>query len=66
MRKGPLQVDVYGRDDQTKLSAGKLLTIDNQIDPDDRNGEAEGGLRESRKHAVAEPVCERAPAAGNA
>ncbi len=32
MRKGPLQVDVYGRDDQTKLSAGKLLTIDNQID----------------------------------
>ena len=32
MRKAPLQVDVYGRDDQTKLSAGKLLTIDNQID----------------------------------
>jgi len=32
-RKGSLQVDVYGRDDQTKLSAGKLLTIDNQIDP---------------------------------
>jgi len=33
MRQGPLQVDVYSRDDQTKLSAGKLLTIDNQIDP---------------------------------
>jgi membrane fusion protein, multidrug efflux system len=33
MRQRPLQVDVYGRDDQTKLSAGKLLTIDNQIDP---------------------------------
>ena len=33
LRKGPMQVDVYGRDDQTKLSAGKLLTIDNQIDP---------------------------------
>jgi multidrug efflux system membrane fusion protein len=33
MRQSPLQVDVYGRDDQTKLSAGKLLTIDNQIDP---------------------------------
>ncbi len=32
LRKGPMQVDVYGRDDQTKLSAGKLLTIDNQID----------------------------------
>ncbi len=28
----PLEVDVYSRDDQTKLSAGKLLTIDNQID----------------------------------
>lgn len=33
MRQGPLQVDVYSRDDVTKLSAGKLLTIDNQIDP---------------------------------
>jgi multidrug efflux system membrane fusion protein len=33
LRKGAMQVDVYGRDDQTKLSAGKLLTIDNQIDP---------------------------------
>lgn len=33
MRQGPMHVDVYGRDDQTKLSAGKLLTIDNQIDP---------------------------------
>lgn len=33
MRKGPMQVDVYSRDGQTKLSAGKLLTIDNQIDP---------------------------------
>jgi multidrug efflux system membrane fusion protein len=32
LRRGPMQVDVYGRDDQTKLSAGRLLTIDNQID----------------------------------
>ena len=32
MREGTLTVDVYSRDDQTKLSAGKLLTIDNQID----------------------------------
>jgi multidrug efflux system membrane fusion protein len=32
MRKGPLQVDAYSRDDQTKLASGKLLTIDNQID----------------------------------
>ena len=33
MRQGALQVDVYSRDDQTKLATGKLLTIDNQIDP---------------------------------
>jgi multidrug efflux system membrane fusion protein len=33
MQKGALQVDVYSRDDQSKLSTGKLLTIDNQIDP---------------------------------
>lgn len=33
MKQGSLEVDVYSRDDQTKLSTGKLLTIDNQIDP---------------------------------
>ncbi|HEX5433678.1 MAG TPA: MdtA/MuxA family multidrug efflux RND transporter periplasmic adaptor subunit [Candidatus Angelobacter sp.] len=33
LRKGSLQVDAYSRDDQTKLATGKLLTIDNQIDP---------------------------------
>lgn len=32
MKQGSLNVDVYSRDDVTKLSAGKLLTIDNQID----------------------------------
>ncbi len=32
MAKGALSVDVYSRDDQTKLSTGKLLTIDNEID----------------------------------
>jgi membrane fusion protein, multidrug efflux system len=32
MRQGPLQVDAYSRDNQTKLSTGTLLTIDNQID----------------------------------
>lgn len=31
--KGPLNVEAYSRDDQTKLANGKLLTIDNQIDP---------------------------------
>jgi multidrug efflux system membrane fusion protein len=32
MQKATLPVDAYGRDDQTKLATGKLLTIDNQID----------------------------------
>jgi membrane fusion protein, multidrug efflux system len=32
MRSGTLEVDAYSRDDTTKLAAGKLLTIDNQID----------------------------------
>lgn len=33
MGKRTLEVDAFSRDDQTKLAAGKLLTIDNQIDP---------------------------------
>jgi len=32
MSKGQLEVDAYSRDDLTKLTTGKLLTIDNQID----------------------------------
>ncbi len=33
MRHGTLEVEALSRDDQTKLGSGKLLTIDNQIDP---------------------------------
>ena len=33
MHQGTLEVDAFSRDDQTKLASGKLLTIDNQIDP---------------------------------
>lgn len=33
MQRSPLEVDAYSRDDQTKLATGKLITIDNQIDP---------------------------------
>jgi multidrug efflux system membrane fusion protein len=33
MRRRTLEVDAFSRDDQTKLASGKLLTIDNQIDP---------------------------------
>jgi multidrug efflux system membrane fusion protein len=32
MKNVTLEVDAYSRDDTTKLAAGKLLTIDNQID----------------------------------
>ncbi len=32
MKSGPLEVDAYSRDDQTKLATGTLLTINNQID----------------------------------
>ena len=33
MRRSTLEADAYSRDDQTKITTGKLLTIDNQIDP---------------------------------
>ena len=33
MKKSTLEVDAFSRDDQTKLAVGRLLTIDNQIDP---------------------------------
>jgi multidrug efflux system membrane fusion protein len=33
MNQGALEVDAFSRDDQTRLATGKLVTIDNQIDP---------------------------------
>jgi multidrug efflux system membrane fusion protein len=33
MKREELGVEAYSRDDQTKLAAGKLVTVDNQIDP---------------------------------
>jgi multidrug efflux system membrane fusion protein len=33
MKSGELGVEAYSRDDQSKLSGGKLVTVDNQIDP---------------------------------
>ena len=33
MRKAPLDVDAYSRDDRIKLASGKLLTLNNEIDP---------------------------------
>jgi membrane fusion protein, multidrug efflux system len=32
MKKRPMSVDAYGRDNKAKLATGKLLTLDNQID----------------------------------
>jgi multidrug efflux system membrane fusion protein len=42
MRDGPLPVDAYSRDDQTKLASGTLLTIDNQIDSSTGTGRLKG------------------------
>jgi membrane fusion protein, multidrug efflux system len=33
MNREELQIEAYSRDEQSKLATGKLLTIDNQIDP---------------------------------
>src|SRR5205085_1536961 len=33
IRRGTLEVDAYTRDNRTKVATGKLLTIDNLIDP---------------------------------
>lgn len=38
MRSRTLEVDAFSRDDQTRLATGKLLTIDNQIDPQTGTG----------------------------
>jgi multidrug efflux system membrane fusion protein len=38
MRNGTLLVQAYSRDDQTHIADGKLLTIDNQIDPQTGTG----------------------------
>ena len=49
MRKGPLEVDVYSRDDQTQTVDRQAADHRQPDRPDDGNGEAEGGLRESRR-----------------
>src|SRR5215471_14001323 len=49
MRSGPLQVDAYSRDDQTRLASGKLLTIDNQIDPSTGTGKLKAILENTEQ-----------------
>jgi multidrug efflux system membrane fusion protein len=51
MRQGQLQVDVYSRDDRTKLASGTLLTIDNQIDPTTGTGRLKA-IFENRDHSL--------------
>ncbi len=42
MKSEELGVEAYSRDDQTKLATGKLVTVDNQIDPDHWNRSIQG------------------------
>jgi len=42
LHQGPLQVEAYARDDQTRLATGTLLTIDNVIDPATGTGRLKG------------------------
>jgi multidrug efflux system membrane fusion protein len=51
MRGGALQVEAYSRDDQTKLATGKLLTIDNQIDPTTGTGKLKA-VFDNRDHSL--------------
>ncbi len=51
MQQRPLQVEVYSRDDQTKLGTGRLLTIDNQIDATTGTGRLKAEF-DNREHAL--------------
>ncbi len=33
MQRGPLEVEAYSRDDTTRIATGRLLTLNNEIDP---------------------------------
>ncbi len=46
-----LEADAYSRDDQTRVAAGKLLTIDNQIDPTTGTAKFKA-VFENRDHAL--------------
>jgi multidrug efflux system membrane fusion protein len=51
MQKGTLQVEAYSRDGQTKLATGKLLTIDNEIDPTTGTGKLKA-IFDNRDHIL--------------
>ena len=62
MRGGKLPVIAYSCDDKTKLSEGELLTHGQRDRRQHRHDQAEGGVRQRRRRAVAGPVRERAAA----
>jgi len=49
MRKSALETDAYSRDDQTRLAIGKLLTIDNEIDPSTGTGKLKAIFENSER-----------------
>jgi membrane fusion protein, multidrug efflux system len=51
MRQGKLRVEAYSRDDQTKLTTGTLLTIDNQIDATTGTGKLKA-VFDNQEHAL--------------
>jgi multidrug efflux system membrane fusion protein len=51
MKGRQLEADAYSRDDQTKVAVGKLLTIDNQIDPTTGTAKFKA-VYENRDHAL--------------
>jgi membrane fusion protein, multidrug efflux system len=42
MKNGPLTLEAWSRDDRTKIATGRLLTVDNQIDPSTGTGKLKG------------------------
>ena len=67
--RGPLSVQALGEDNRTVADRGTLVVIDNQVDPDHRHREAQGGISQYRPAAVAWPIRQREtagryPAAG--
>jgi membrane fusion protein, multidrug efflux system len=51
MRTGPLDVEAYTRDDQTKIATGKLVTVNNQIDPTTGTDKFKG-IFENKEHTL--------------
>ena len=66
MKGGELGVEAYSRDDQTKLATGKLVTIDNQIDPTTGTVRLKAVFDNKRSFALAEPIRQHPLDAGRA